>query len=69
MNNYGPMKDTLRRVASYQQADINYRPDLGENRYEVRVFNGSKAVSDVFLIETDKDLNAALNQLTAMAVA
>lgn len=69
MNNYGPMKDTLRRVAAYQQAEFTYRPDLGEHLYEVRVFDGTKAISDVFPIRHDGELNAALNQLTLAAVA
>lgn len=60
MNTYGPdIKDTVRRVADYQQAHIMYMPGHGPHAHRV-VING---VGDVFEIRDDFDLNKALNTL------
>ena len=63
MNSYGNMAETVRRVAAYQQADIQHAPGYGEDFYRVTVQENSKRKSDVFYIKTDAQLNAALNSL------
>ena len=64
MNNYGPMKGTLRRTAKYQDCDIEYAPGYGEHSYRVTVQENGRRRGDVFWIESERELNAALNTLT-----
>jgi len=68
MNSYGNMAETVRRVAAYQQADIQHAPGYGEDFYRVTVQENSKRKSDVFYIKTDAQLNAALNSLLNRAI-
>ena len=68
MNSYGNMAETVRRVAAYQQADIQHAPGYGEDFYRVTVQENSKRKSDVFYIKTDAQLNAALNSLLNEAI-
>ena len=68
MNSYGNMAETVRRVAAYQQADIQHAPGYGEDFYRVTVQENSKRKSDVFYIKTDAQLNAALNTLLNRAI-
>ena len=68
MNTYGNLAETVRRVAAYQQADIQYSPGYGEHYFRVTVQEGKRRASDVFEIKTDAHLNAALNILTNRAV-
>ena len=63
MNSYGNMAETVRRVAAYQQADIQHVPGYGEDFYRVTVQEGARQLSNVFYIKTDAQLNAALNSL------
>ena len=64
MNNYGPMRDTLRRTAKYQDCDIEHAPGYGEHSYRVTVQENGRRRGDVFWIESERELNAALNTLT-----
>lgn len=68
MNSYGNMAETVRRVAAYQQADIQHAPGYGEDFYRVTVQENSRQVSNVFYIKTDAQLNAALNALLNEAI-
>ena len=63
MNNYGPMKESLRRNAAYRQVGCEFMPGYGEDYFRITVEDGSKTVSDVFYIYNDADLNAAINKL------
>ena len=63
MNNYGNMKESLRRNAAYQQIGCQFMPGYGEDAFRITVEDGSKTVSDVFYIYNDADLNAAINKL------
>ena len=64
MNNYGHMKDTLRRSAKYQGCDVVHAPGYGEHSYRITMEDGGKQRSDVFWIESERELNAALNVLS-----
>ena len=64
MNNYGLMTDTLRRTAKYQDCDIEHAPWYGEHFYRVTVHENGRRRGDVFWIESERELNAALNDLT-----
>lgn len=64
MNDYGHMKSTLRRTAKYQDCDIEYAPWYGEHFYRITVAEGGRRRADVFWIESERELNAALNDLT-----
>ena len=64
MNNYGHMKDTLRRSAKYQGCDVVHAPGQGEHFYRITMEDGGKQRSDVFWIESERELNAALNVLS-----
>lgn len=68
MNSYGNMAETVRRVAAYQQADIQHAPGYGEHFYRVTVQENSRQISNVFYIKTDAQLNAALNSLLNEAI-
>jgi len=63
MNSYGSMGDTLRRSARYCGADVDYAPGYGAHAFRLTVQEGTQQVSDVFVIETEMDLNNALNAL------
>jgi hypothetical protein len=63
MNSYGSMGDTLRRSARYCGADVEYAPGYGAHAFRLTVQEGTQQVSDVFVIETEMDLNNALNAL------
>jgi len=63
MNSYGSMGDTLRRSARYCGADVDYAPGYGAHAFRLTVQEGTQQVSDVFHIETEMDLNNALNAL------
>lgn len=63
MNSYGQMGDTLRRSAKHCGADVEYAPGYGAHAFRLTVQEGTQQVSDVFHIETEMDLNAALNAL------
>lgn len=73
MNNYGNMKDSLRRVAAYQQVEITNLPNYFADAYcvTVRDYN-SKGVlvrkSDVVEIKHDGQLNAVINRLIKEAI-
>lgn len=69
MNHYGFMKDTLRRTAKYQGCDIEHAPGHGEHSYRITMEEGARRRSDVFWIESEKELNAALNKLTNRLMA
>jgi hypothetical protein len=63
MNNYGNMKESLRRTAAYQQIGCEFMPGYGPDAFRITVQEGSKTLSDVFYIYNDGDLNAAINTL------
>lgn len=63
MNNYGNMKESLRRNVAYQQVGCQFMPGYGSDAFRITVQDGSKTVSDVFYIYNDADLNAAINTL------
>ena len=67
MNSYGQMGDTLRRSAKHCGADVEYAPGYGAHAFRLTVQEGTQQVSDVFVIETESDLNAALNKLLKKA--
>ena len=67
MNSYGQMGDTLRRSARHCGADVEYAPGYGAHAFRLTVQEGTQQVSDVFVIETETDLNAALNTLLKKA--
>ena len=64
MNDYGEMKGTLRRSAKYQGCDVAHAPGHGEHFYRITMEDGGKRRSDVFWIESERELNAALNSLS-----
>ena len=68
MNTYGNLAETVRRVAAYQQADIQHAPGYGENYFRVTVQEDKRRTSDVFEIKTDAHLNRALNKLLNRAI-
>ena len=68
MNTYGNLAETVRRVAAYQQAEIQYAPGYGDDFYRVTVHENKRRASDVFYIKTDSHLNAALNKLLTEAI-
>ena len=68
MNTYGNLAESVRRVADYQRAEIQYAPGYGEDFYRVTVQEGKRRQSDVFYIKTDAHLNAALNKLLTEAI-
>ena len=68
MNTYGNLAETVRRVAAYQQAEIQYAPGYGDDFYRVTVHENKRRASDVFHIKTDSHLNAALNILLTKAI-
>ena len=63
MNNYGNMKESLRRNAAYQQVGCEFMPGYGSDAFRITVQDGAKRVSDVFYIYNDGDLNRAINKL------
>jgi len=63
MNNYGNMKESLRRTAAYQQVGCEFMPGYGSDAFRITIEDGAKRVSDVFYIYNDGDLNAAINKL------
>lgn len=67
MNNYGNMKESLRRVTAYQQVGCEHCPGYGENYFRITVQEGSQRLSDVFYIYNDGDLNRAINILLLRA--
>jgi hypothetical protein len=68
MNTYGNLAETVRRVAAYQQAEIQYAPGYGDGFYRVTVHENKRRASDVFYIKTDAHLNHALNTLLNKAI-
>jgi len=68
MNTYGNLAETVRRVAAYQQAEIQHAPGYGEEFYRVTVHENKRRASDVFYIKTDAHLNHALNTLLNKAI-
>ena len=64
MNDYGHMKDTLRRSAKYQGCSVVHAPGYGEHSYRITMDDGGKRLSDVFWIQSERELNAALNALS-----
>jgi len=63
MNNYGNMKESLRRNAAYQQIGCEYMPGYGSDAFRITIQEGSKTISDIFCIYNDCDLNRAMNTL------
>ena len=73
MNNYGNMKDSLRRVAAYQQVEITNLPNYFADAYcvTVRDYNSKDILvhkSDVVEIKHDGQLNAVINRLLKEAI-
>lgn len=62
-NDFGNMKDSLRRVAEYQKIRCKVEPGFGENYYLLAVEEDGVNASDVFHITHDGHLNAAINKL------
>lgn len=63
MNDYGPMKDSLKRIAKHQGCEVQHLPGYSRTAYMLGINEGGRRRYDVFEIESDKDLNAALNSL------
>ena len=63
MQNLGPMSGTLLRTAQYQNAWVNYMPGYGVHSFSITIEVDGRRVGDTFHIESDKDLNSALNIL------
>jgi hypothetical protein len=63
------MGDTLRRVAEYQGVAVQYEPGYGDHSFRITMEDGGRTMSDVFWIDTDRDLNAACNTLMKRLVA
>lgn len=68
MNNFGPMKPTLRRVTEYQEVTCTHVPGYGEDFYRLGVKEGDVYLEDVFEIRNDGHLNAAVNSLMKRAI-
>ena len=68
MNNFGPMKSTLRRVTEYQGVSCVHTPGYGEEFYRLGVKEGDVYLEDVFQIRNDGYLNAAVNNLMKRAL-
>ena len=62
-NDFGNMKDSLRRVAEYQRIRCKVEPGFGENYYLLAVEEDGVNASDVFHITHDGHLNRAINTL------
>lgn len=62
-NDFGNMKDSLRRIAEYQRIRCKVEPGFGEDYYLLAVEEDGVNASDVFYIKHDGHLNAAINNL------
>lgn len=62
-DDFGKMKDSLRRVAQYQRIRCKAEPGYGEHYYLLAVEEDGVNASDVFHITHDGHLNRAINTL------
>ena len=68
-NRFGPMKDTLRRIAQYNEVAVHHEPGYGDHAYRLTMEDGVRSASDVFWIENDGHLNRASNALLKRLLA
>lgn len=62
-DNFGPMKESLRRVTQYQRVACSWQPGYGEDAYLIGINEYGIRAQDVFCIKNDGHLNRAINIL------
>jgi hypothetical protein len=56
-------KETVQKLADRHDIEARYAPGYGDHAFRLTMSDGSKSLSDVFVIETESDLNRAANSL------
>lgn len=67
MSKAGPMRDSIRRSLEYQRVWYSHCPGMTENSYTLTIEREGRRYSDTFHLESDADVNRALNHLEAQA--
>ena len=62
-------KETVQRFADLHDIVARCAPVYGDHAFRLTITNGSKNLSDVFVIETESDLNRAANNLVRRLLA
>ena len=62
-------KETVQKLADRHDIEARYAPGYGDHAFRLTMTNGSKSLSDVFVIETESDLNRAANSLVQRLLA
>jgi hypothetical protein len=61
--------ETMRKLANFQDVRAEHTPGYGEHAFSLTMSDGTRSLSDVFLIKDEIDLNRAANSLMRRLVA
>jgi hypothetical protein len=61
--------ETMRKLANYHDVRVEPTPGYGEHAVRLTMNDGTRSLSDVFVIKSEIDLNRAANSLMRRLVA
>jgi hypothetical protein len=62
-------KETVQKLADRHDIEARYAPGYGDHAFRLSMTDGTRSLSDVFVIETESDLNRAANSLVRRLLA
>lgn len=62
-------KETVQKLADRHDIEARYAPGYGDHAFRLSMTDGTRSLSDVFVIETESDLNRAANNLVQRLLA
>lgn len=62
-------KETVQKLADRHDIEARYAPGYGDHAFRLSMTDGTRSLSDVFVIETESDLNRAANNLVRRLLA
>lgn len=62
-------KETVQKLADRHEIEARYAPGYGDHAFRLTMNDGARILSDVFVIETESDLNRAANSLVRRLLA
>lgn len=62
-------KETVQKLADRHDIEARYAPGYGDHAFRLTMSDGTRNLSDVFVIETESDLNRAANSLVQRLLA
>jgi len=62
-------KETVQKLADRHDIEARHAPGYGDHAFRLSMTDGTRSLSDVFVIETESDLNRAANNLVRRLLA